>query len=204
MSFFPQVVIHVFFFPTAGIAGGVVTQKTFQVAFGVKASQVTTVSANVVSVLQAGAFFGALGSAPISCRVPTWSISDYRLKKNSFFFSFFFVYSMVRSSILQHPLLSHFRYWRRKQSSHVLTRGALLTSLFIFILDSANYPRWCHTWSWIHLCRSCYRRFGCRCNLSRSSRLRLRMLPKTRPRSYHWHVPSFSGIRCYGQLLHKL
>jgi hypothetical protein len=51
----------------AGIAGGVVTQATFQKAFGVSASQVNTVSANVVSVLQAGAFFGALGSAPISC-----------------------------------------------------------------------------------------------------------------------------------------
>lgn len=49
-----------------GIAGGVVTQKTFQTAFSVKPSDVNTVSANVVSVLQAGAFFGALGSAPIS------------------------------------------------------------------------------------------------------------------------------------------
>lgn len=49
-----------------GIAGGVVTQATFQDAFGVSKDQVNTVSANVVSVLQAGAFFGALGSAPVS------------------------------------------------------------------------------------------------------------------------------------------
>ncbi|KAF8492252.1 general substrate transporter [Gautieria morchelliformis] len=49
-----------------GIAGGVVTQKIFQNAFNVSKSQVNTVSSNVVSVLQAGAFFGALGSAPIS------------------------------------------------------------------------------------------------------------------------------------------
>lgn len=52
----------------AGIAGGVVTQASFQNAFNVKAKDVNTVSANVVSVLQAGAFFGALGSAPISCK----------------------------------------------------------------------------------------------------------------------------------------
>ena len=50
----------------AGIAGGVVTQATFQQAFGVTKAELTTVSSNIVSVLQAGAFFGALSSAPIS------------------------------------------------------------------------------------------------------------------------------------------
>ncbi|GJJ14444.1 hypothetical protein Clacol_008708 [Clathrus columnatus] len=50
----------------AGIAGGVVTQQTFTDAFHVSKKEVNNVSANVVSVLQAGAFFGALGSAPIS------------------------------------------------------------------------------------------------------------------------------------------
>jgi MFS family permease len=56
-----------------GIAGGVVSQLEFQKAFGlvdetgkVNKARVTEVSSNVVSVLQAGAFFGALGSAPIS------------------------------------------------------------------------------------------------------------------------------------------
>lgn len=57
----------------SGVAGGVVSQIAFQEHFGLvdengKAikSKVTNVSGNVVSVLQAGAFFGALGSAPIS------------------------------------------------------------------------------------------------------------------------------------------
>lgn len=59
---------YVFFSFIAGIAGGVVKQKTFTDAFHVKASDINDVSANVVSVLQAGAFFGALGSAPISCK----------------------------------------------------------------------------------------------------------------------------------------
>ncbi|KAF5376018.1 hypothetical protein D9757_008838 [Collybiopsis confluens] len=55
-----------------GIAGGVVSQETFQRHFGMfpngvkDSKKVTEVSSNVVSVLQAGAFFGALGSAPIS------------------------------------------------------------------------------------------------------------------------------------------
>ncbi|KAK7682099.1 hypothetical protein QCA50_014685 [Cerrena zonata] len=59
-----------------GIGGGVVTQPYFQIHFGIadangnidkhKSDQV---SSNVVSVLQAGAFFGALGSAPISSAI---------------------------------------------------------------------------------------------------------------------------------------
>ncbi|KIN99198.1 hypothetical protein M404DRAFT_155676 [Pisolithus tinctorius Marx 270] len=57
----------------AGIAGGVISQPYFQIHFGlvnpggtVDEAKYTQVSSNVVSVLQAGAFFGALGSAPIS------------------------------------------------------------------------------------------------------------------------------------------
>ncbi|KAH9940143.1 general substrate transporter [Epithele typhae] len=59
-----------------GIGGGVVSQNYFKEHFGLlnpdgspnphKSDQV---SSNVVSVLQAGAFFGALGSAPISARI---------------------------------------------------------------------------------------------------------------------------------------
>ncbi|EGN97657.1 hypothetical protein SERLA73DRAFT_110983 [Serpula lacrymans var. lacrymans S7.3] len=56
-----------------GIAGGVVSQPYFQTHFGltnadgqVNQSKSNEVSSNVVSVLQAGAFFGALGSAPLS------------------------------------------------------------------------------------------------------------------------------------------
>lgn len=58
-----------------GVAGGVVSQTYFEEQFGiinpngtVNKSQDVTVSSNVVSVLQAGAFFGALGSAPLSGR----------------------------------------------------------------------------------------------------------------------------------------
>ncbi|KAF9256189.1 general substrate transporter [Marasmius fiardii PR-910] len=51
-----------------GIAGGVVKNQFFQTHFGIIGSQkrIDDVSAIVVSVLQAGAFVGALGSAPVS------------------------------------------------------------------------------------------------------------------------------------------
>lgn len=56
-----------------GIAGGVVQATYFQIKFGVRSaegpinqSRIDDVSANVVSVLQGGAFFGALSSAPVS------------------------------------------------------------------------------------------------------------------------------------------
>ncbi|EJC99410.1 general substrate transporter [Fomitiporia mediterranea MF3/22] len=58
-----------------GVAGGVVSQDAFKHHFlmeddgTISSSKVTNVSGNVVSVLQAGAFFGALGSAPISSRI---------------------------------------------------------------------------------------------------------------------------------------
>jgi len=58
---------------SSGIAGGVVSQAFFQKHFGlvkedgtIDTKRSNEVSSNVVSVLQAGAFFGALGSAPIS------------------------------------------------------------------------------------------------------------------------------------------
>ena len=56
----------------SGVAGSVVSQKYFEEHFGiitngvVDANKDANLSGNVVSVLQAGAFFGALGSAPIS------------------------------------------------------------------------------------------------------------------------------------------
>jgi hypothetical protein len=60
-----------------GIAGGVVAQKYFLQHFGLlnpdgtkNVKQTNNVSSIVVSVLQGGAFFGALGSAPISCMSP--------------------------------------------------------------------------------------------------------------------------------------
>ncbi len=57
----------------SGVGGGVVSQSYFQVHFGITDASGHTdtkksdnISSNVVSVLQAGAFFGALGSAPLS------------------------------------------------------------------------------------------------------------------------------------------
>ncbi|KAF9457626.1 general substrate transporter [Collybia nuda] len=59
-----------------GIGGGVVSAPYFQEHFGLLNEDGTKdvkksneVSSNVVSVLQAGAFFGALGSAPISAKI---------------------------------------------------------------------------------------------------------------------------------------
>ena len=57
----------------SGVAGGIVQSKYFQIKFGVRPaegpaeqSRIDNVSANVVSVLQGGAFFGAISSAPVS------------------------------------------------------------------------------------------------------------------------------------------
>ena len=57
----------------SGVAGGIVQSKYFQIKFGVRPaegpaeqSRIDDVSANVVSVLQGGAFFGAISSAPVS------------------------------------------------------------------------------------------------------------------------------------------
>jgi hypothetical protein len=59
----------------SGVAGGVVQSRYFQIKFGLRPAEgfanqnhIDNVSANVVSVLQGGAFFGALSSAPISGR----------------------------------------------------------------------------------------------------------------------------------------
>jgi hypothetical protein len=58
---------------TAATRGGVVSAPYFLEQFGLinpdgsqNVSKVNDVSSNVISVLQAGAFFGALGSAPLS------------------------------------------------------------------------------------------------------------------------------------------
>ncbi|KAF8151347.1 general substrate transporter [Crassisporium funariophilum] len=59
-----------------GIGGGVVSAPYFLERFGLIAAdgtkntaKINEVSSNVVSVLQAGAFFGALGSAPLSAKI---------------------------------------------------------------------------------------------------------------------------------------
>ncbi|KAJ3562586.1 hypothetical protein NP233_g9479 [Leucocoprinus birnbaumii] len=65
-----------------GIGGGVVSNPYFQQHFGVSGNQkkIDAVSSNVVAVLQAGAFFGAIGSAPISARIGRrWTLEFFTL-----------------------------------------------------------------------------------------------------------------------------
>ncbi|KAM5544475.1 hypothetical protein V8D89_002135 [Ganoderma adspersum] len=69
-----------------GVGGGVVSQPYFQTHFGIvkngvkDAKRANDVSSNVVSVLQAGAFFGALGSAPLSAAIGRrWSLFIWTL-----------------------------------------------------------------------------------------------------------------------------
>ncbi|KAG8969324.1 hypothetical protein FRC03_003425 [Tulasnella sp. 419] len=61
-----------------GIAGGVIAHPTFQDNFGLtgtSAKHRDNISSNVVAVLQGGAFFGALGSAPVSGKLGRkWTI----------------------------------------------------------------------------------------------------------------------------------
>ncbi|KAF9506548.1 hypothetical protein BS47DRAFT_396141 [Hydnum rufescens UP504] len=55
-----------------GVAGGIVTQKAFADNFGLTGTPQAhkdAVSSNVVSVLQGGAFFGSIFSAPVSSRI---------------------------------------------------------------------------------------------------------------------------------------
>ena len=76
------------FFTSSGVGGGVVAQDYFKTHFGIEHAGVTDtkksndVSSNVVSVLQAGAFFGALGSAPLSgkCHFPVSPCSECRTR----------------------------------------------------------------------------------------------------------------------------
>ncbi|KIK58576.1 hypothetical protein GYMLUDRAFT_45195 [Collybiopsis luxurians FD-317 M1] len=84
-----------------GIAGGVVSQESFQKHFGMwpngqkDAKKVNAVSSNVVSVLQAGAFFGALGSAPISAKIGRkWTLVG---------FTFIFTIGAILTTIANSP-----------------------------------------------------------------------------------------------------
>lgn len=65
-----------------GIGGGVVNNVYFQKHFGTfgDTKKINDVSANVVSVLQAGAFFGALLSAPVSAKLGRkWTLESFIL-----------------------------------------------------------------------------------------------------------------------------
>ena len=85
----------------SGIGGGVVSQPYFQDHFGFATNKKKSddISSNVVSVLQAGAFFGALGSAPVSA----WIGRRYTLLIFTLIFSvgavsFLFWYCFVDAS----------------------------------------------------------------------------------------------------------
>ncbi|TFY83914.1 hypothetical protein EWM64_g107 [Hericium alpestre] len=70
-----------------GVAGGVVNSKYFQIEFGFRPAEgpfdqhkIDNFSSNVVSVLQGGAFFGALGSAPMSAYIGRkWTLIAFTL-----------------------------------------------------------------------------------------------------------------------------
>ncbi|CCM06396.1 uncharacterized protein FIBRA_08655 [Fibroporia radiculosa] len=70
-----------------GVGGGVVSATYFKQHFGlvnadgsVNTAKSDAVSSNVVSVLQAGAFFGALGSAPISAMIGRkWTLFSFTI-----------------------------------------------------------------------------------------------------------------------------
>ena len=75
LAFITYLGIFLFGYDT-GIAGGVVSNPFFLSEFGLidangktDVAKSNAVSSNVVSVLQAGAFFGALGSAPVSAKI---------------------------------------------------------------------------------------------------------------------------------------
>lgn len=75
-------------------SGGVVSSTYFQQSFGLlnpdgtkNTKRSNDVSSNVVSVLQAGAFFGALGSAPISCAFFPISCSSRALRASLLHFA---------------------------------------------------------------------------------------------------------------------
>ncbi|TFY55684.1 hypothetical protein EVG20_g9227 [Dentipellis fragilis] len=71
----------------SGVAGGVVNSPYFQVEFGMRPASgpfnqhtIDNFSSNVVSVLQGGAFFGALGSAPMSAYIGRrWTLIVFTL-----------------------------------------------------------------------------------------------------------------------------
>ncbi|KAI0312094.1 general substrate transporter [Amylostereum chailletii] len=69
-----------------GVAGGVVNAPFFQQHFGliqdgvVDKTRIANLSSNVVSVLQGGAFFGALSSPPVSAKIGRrWTLIVYTL-----------------------------------------------------------------------------------------------------------------------------
>ncbi|KAG8872263.1 hypothetical protein FRB97_007821 [Tulasnella sp. 331] len=66
-----------------GVAGGVITTTAFKTAFDLthaSTAEVNNVSSNVVAVLQGGAFFGALGSAPTSNAIGRkWTLLSFAL-----------------------------------------------------------------------------------------------------------------------------
>jgi MFS family permease len=54
-----------------GLGGGVIALKTFSQSFGITGTptEIANLQGNVVSILQGGAFFGALGGGPVEERI---------------------------------------------------------------------------------------------------------------------------------------
>lgn len=106
----------------SGVGGGVVSQPYFQSHFGilnvdgsVNKGKSNDISANVVSVLQAGAFFGAIASAPLSSAIGRrWTL---------FGFTVFFAIGAVgpveaHISLSLALMFAPFRFFKLSQVAH--------------------------------------------------------------------------------------
>ncbi|KAF7358388.1 General substrate transporter [Mycena venus] len=113
-----------------GIAGGVVSQTFFRKHFGLLGpdgkpivSKTNAISSNVVSVLQAGAFFGALGSAPISAIIGRkWTLVIFTV-----IFSLGAALTTAASSPVERPRahLCRARHQRRRHRRYQCRRARL-------------------------------------------------------------------------------
>jgi hypothetical protein len=97
-----------------------VAQNLFATTFGlenadgsINTSKRDTISSNVVSVLQAGAFFGALGSAPITCTCSGSSLFNLLMPQTARFgrkftlIGFSLVFSVGAVSVLAICAVTH-------------------------------------------------------------------------------------------------
>lgn len=183
----------------SSVGGGIVNHPYFQHHFGMynadgtkNTHKVNNISSNVVSSFQAGAFFGALGSVPIS-RKPLSLTSSIR--------KFHFRISKTWKNIHVVRVLSSLLY-RCSMSDPAPSSSHL--SICNERLDSDDCRRIPIKWPCPYLLRAghiwCWNRwyFGC------SSSLCLRMFAQRSPRTNHRAVPDHAGHWRRAVLLHKL
>ena len=182
-----------------GVGGGLVSQDLFMEKYGLKNPDGTTntarkdhISAVVVSVLQAGAFFGALASAPVSgghirfnqtVRTPEpypchWHMNSSSWKEEN----------PVR-------ILCYLLNRRRECSTIVSFVPSRRTQTYesLVHLGIANRSGWKQR-PGLYILRSCHRRVRYRRNFGSCSDLCLGMCTKGGPRKDQWY---FSDHGCY-------